>query len=208
VYDNLEKKRYRAIEDMRIACEDSITQRTITHDDKWLKEFIHLYFNSKYARDGYEVDGEPYSLSYDTGSDGRDDFGIVLKYIDVISKDSSGSEIDNVKHLYGATLLCLRAKSDNAALLLLLTYCIAFLGAGTNEVLKNEALNDYIDGFVGMYNLAGSVTWEHIDQFNNILDHKAKEDFIKEKLVNKGKETIMLLVHEDKFNKLANNYIN
>jgi hypothetical protein len=40
------------------------------------------------------------------------------------------------------------------------------------------------------------------------LDHKAKEDFIKEKLVNKGKETIMLLVHEDKFNKLANNYIN
>jgi superfamily II DNA helicase RecQ len=208
VYDNLEKKRYRAIEDMRIACEDSITQRTITHDDKWLKEFIHLYFNSKYARDGYEVDGEPYSLSYDTGSDGRDDFDIVLKYIDVISKDSSGSEIDNVKHLYGATLLCLRAKSDNAALLLLLTYCIAFLGAGTNEALKNEALNDYIDGFVGMYNLAGAVTWDYIDQFNNILDHKAKEDFIKEKLVNKGKETIMLLVHEDKFNKLANNYIN
>ena len=45
VYENLEKKRFRAIEDMRIACENSITQREATHNDEWLKEFIHLYFN-------------------------------------------------------------------------------------------------------------------------------------------------------------------
>ncbi len=151
VYDNLKKKRYRAIEDMRIACEDSITQREVRHDDEWLKEFIHLYFNSKYARQDYEVEGENYSLSQDTDTLSRDDFDVVLKYIGIIPKDNSGSEVDNVKHLYGATLLCLRAHTDNAALQLLLAYCIAFLGAGANEALKNEAFNGYVGGFISLY---------------------------------------------------------
>ena len=148
VYENLEKKRYRAIEDIRIACEDSITHQKTDHNDKWLKEFVHLYFNSKYARHDYEVEGKSYSLSKDTDEDGKDDFNTTLKYIDIVSKDNSGSEIDNLKHLYGATLLCLRAHPDNAALLLLLTYCIALLGAGSNETLKKNALNGYIDGFI------------------------------------------------------------
>lgn len=126
VYDNLEKKRFRAIEDMRIACEDSIIHQEAEHNDKWLKEFIHLYFNSKYARHDYEVNGECYSLSKDTDENGKEDFDTVLKYIEVVSIDNSGSEVDNLKHLYGATLLCLRAHPDNAYLLLLLTYCIAF----------------------------------------------------------------------------------
>ena len=63
VYDSLEKKRFRAIEDMRIACEDSLIHRSKGEDDSWLKEFIHLYFNSKYARTDYSVDGYAYSLS-------------------------------------------------------------------------------------------------------------------------------------------------
>lgn len=44
VYENLEKKRYRAIEDMCIACEHSIIERQANGNDEWLKEFIHLYF--------------------------------------------------------------------------------------------------------------------------------------------------------------------
>lgn len=207
VYENLEKKRFRAIEDMRIACEESITQREVTHNDEWLKEFIHLYFNSKYARHDYEVEGESYSLSKDTDGDGRDDFDIVLKYINVISKDNSGSEVDNVKHLYGATLLCLRAHTDNAALQLLLTYCIAFLGAGTNETLKTDALNGYVDGFMSLYKKEGSKIWERIDKFNEYIALKAREEYIKENLVKNGKETVMLFVHEKKFNNIANKYI-
>ena len=151
VYENLEKKRFRAIEDMRVACEDSIVHQETEHNDKWLKEFIHLYFNSKYARHDYGVNGECYSLAKDTDMNGKEDFDTVLKYIEVVSIDNSGSEVDNLKHLYGATLLCLRAHPDNASLLLLLTYCIAFLGAGSNETLKNNALNGYIDGFMALY---------------------------------------------------------
>lgn len=206
VYENLEKKRFRAIEDMRIACEDSVSQYEAHNNDEWLKEFIHLYFNSKYARRDYLIDGHDYSLSRDTDENGRDDFDVVLKYIDAISKDSSGSEVDNVKHLYGATLLCLRAHTDNAALQLLLTYCIAFLGAGTNETLKTDALNGYVDGFMTLYEKEGDKIWKFIEKFNELLALKAREDFIKENLVKNGKETIMLFVHESKFNNIANKY--
>lgn len=206
VYENLEKKRFRAIEDMRIACEDSIAQREVNQNDEWLKEFIHLYFNSKYARHDYEVEGKCYSLSKDTDEDGRDDFDVVLKYIDVISKDSSGSEIDNAKHLYGATLLCLRAHTDNAALQLLLTYCIAFLGAGYNETLKSNALDGYVDGFMSLYEKDGSKIWDYIKKYNELIALKARADFIIDNLVNNGKESIMLFVHEQKFDKIAKRY--
>lgn len=113
---------------MCIACEDSIIERQANGNDEWLKEFIHLYFNSKYARTGYEVNGKPYSLKDDTDIEGKDGFDVVKKYIEIIDpvNDNSGSEVDNVKHLYGATLLCLRAHPDNAALQLLLAYCITF----------------------------------------------------------------------------------
>ena len=207
VYENLEKKRFRAIEDMRIACEDSIANREATHDDNWLKEFIHLYFNSKYARVDYEVNGEDYSLSKDTDRLGRCDFEVVLKYINVISKDNSGSEVDNIKHLYGATLLCLRAHTDNAALLLLLSYCINFLGAGNNKTLQDDAIKGYIQGFMSIYQTEGSKIWEYIDLFNELLALKCKEKYMKENLIKRGKETIMLLVHEEKFNNITRKYL-
>ena len=212
VYDNLEKKRYRAIEDMRIACEDSIIERQANGDDEWLKEFIHLYFNSKYARTGYQVNGKPYSLKDDTDVGGKDGFDIVQKYIEIINpaNDNSGSEIDNVKHLYGATLLCLRAHPDNAALQLLLTYCISVLGAGNNETLKTNAYNSYIEGFMALYNNANSKVWEYIDIFNEHLSSKVRDndDFIRDKLIENGKKLITLLIHEEKVNQIIKKYIN
>ena len=207
VYDNLEKKRFRAIEDMRIACEDSIAHQEADHNDKWLKEFIHLYFNSKYARHDYEVNGQCYSLSKDTDENGKEDFDTVLKYIEVVSIDNSGSEVDNLKHLYGATLLCLRAHPDNATLLLLLTYCIAFLGAGSNDTLKSNALNGYVDGFMSLYEKEKSKIWKYVDRFNDILANKAKEEFIKEDLIKNGKEALMLFIHEKKFNDFTGKYV-
>lgn len=89
VYSNLEKKRYRAIDDMRIACEDSISERERTGSDDWLKEFIHLYFNSKYARKGYMVDGKDFSLTEDTDEQGLDGFDVVSKYLRGMTEDSS-----------------------------------------------------------------------------------------------------------------------
>ena len=212
VYDNLEKKRYRAIEDMRPACEDSIVERQANGNDEWLKEFIHLYFNSKYARTGYQVHGQPYSLKDDTDIEGKDGFDVVEKYIEVINpvNDDSGSEIDNVKHLYGATLLCLRAHPDNAALQLLLTYCITVLGAGNNETLKMNAYNNYIEGFRTMHKNVGAKVFEYIDRFNAYLSSKVRKDdvFIKKNLVENGKNTITLIIHEEIVNEITKKYLN
>ena len=212
VYDNLEKKRYRAIEDMRIACSDSIIERQANGNDEWLKEFIHLYFNSKYARTDYEVKGQQYSLKYDTDTEGKDGFDVVQKYIEVINpiNDDSGSEIDNVKHLYGATLLCLRAHPDNAALQLLLTYCITILGAGNNETLKTNAYNNYIEGFMSMYFNFDSKVFDYINKYHEYLAAKVRPEdiYIKENLVEKGRKTITLLIHEIRLEHIANKYLN
>lgn len=206
VYENLERKRFRAIEDMRIACEESIAHRETEHNDEWLKEFIHLYFNSKYARRNYEVDGVSYSLSKD--ADEKDDFSLVTKYTEIVSKDNSGSEVDNLKHLYGATLLCLRAHPDNAALLLLLTYSIALLGAGNNESLQTNAINGYSEGFMLLYEKIGRKIWKYVDQFNELLACKSKEDFIKDNLVDNGKDRLILFIHEKKFDDFTKKYTN
>ncbi|WP_454985846.1 DEAD/DEAH box helicase [Capnocytophaga bilenii] len=208
IYANLEKKRYRAIEDMRIACEDSISERNKTGNDDWLKEFIHLYFNSKYARKGYTVDGENYSLSEDTDEQGREDFAVVNKYIKIIEKDSSGTEVDNVKHLYGATRLTLRAHPDNAALQLLLCYCICFLGAGTNQTLKNNAISGYIEGFMKLYELEKERVWQHINAFNNYIDNKIRDEELREQLVHKGRANLTLLIHEKELEQITQKYIN
>jgi hypothetical protein len=211
VYENLEKKRYRAIEDMRIACEDSIIERQTNGNDEWLKEFIHLYFNSKYARTGYKVNGKPYSLKDDTDIEGKDGFDVVKKYIEVIDPqhDNSGSEVDNIKHLYGATILCLSAHHDNAALQLLLAYCITFLGAGNNQTLKNNAINNYIEGFMSLYHKSSTQVWNDIDSFTSFLKAKVRSEdkFIKENLIENGKKTIMLFAHEAKINEITEKYL-
>lgn len=213
IYDTLEKKRYRAIDDMRTACEESIIERKKTGKDEWLKEFIHLYFNSKYAREDYLVDGQPYSLKRDTDTEGKNGFDIVIKYIKVVdpSIDLSGSEIDNVKHLYGATLLCLRAHPDNSALQLLLTYCITVLGSGGNKSLIESAYNNYIEGFMYMYHHhnVGSKLWEYVDYFNKILASKItdKDTYINEKIILEGKRALALLVYEEKFEEITKKYL-
>ena len=124
--------------------------------------------------------------------------------------DDSGSEIDNVKHLYGATLLCLRAHPDNAALQLLLTYCITVLGAGNNETLRMNAYNNYIEGFRTMHKNVKSKVFDYIDKFNAYLSSKVRKDdvYIRKNLVENGKNTITLIIHEEIVNELTKKYLN
>ena len=63
-----------------------------------------------------------------------------------------------------------------------------------------------MDGFISFYDKEGSKIWTYVDQFNDILARKAKERFIKEKLVKNGKETLVFLIHEKKFNYFTENY--
>lgn len=141
VYDKLEDKRRRAINDMREACREGISK-----GDASLKEFIHLYFNSKYARRDYTVNGKSYSLSKDIQ---QPSIELVMKYINVVGVDPSGPTINNVKHLQGAVLIILRdqlpSELGKIVLYLLRAFCIAFLGVGNNTSLLDDFKTSYWD---------------------------------------------------------------
>jgi hypothetical protein len=207
VYNSLEKKRYRAIEDMRVACEVGYTHRLEDNNDDWLKEYIHLYFNSKYARHDYKINGKDFSLTEDVDQKGWDNFDLVKKYIDAIAIDNTGSEINNIKHLYGATLLNLRAYPDNSALQILLAYCIAFQGPGSNETLKTNAFNGYVDGFISLYDKKGLQVWDLVSEYNTYLKAKAHPEYDVDALIKDGIESLMLYIHGKELIKITEKYI-
>jgi hypothetical protein len=81
------------------------------------------------------------------------------------------------------------------------------LGTGNNKTLQDDAIKGYIQGFMSLYQTVGSKIWEYIDLFNELLALKCKEKYMKENLIKRGKETIMLLVHEENFNNITRNYL-
>ena len=208
VYENLAVKRRRAIEDMREACIDGIR-----NGDEWLKQFIHLYFNSKYARDEYTINGVNYSLKQDIKKNLS--IALILKYIRVMDMDSP-PVMDNVKHLYGAVLIILRAQAKddpaNAILFLLRSYCLAFLGIGNNPTLIEEFKTGYFtEGFEKIIeaddkrrpmSLLGL-----IDLYNDAVLRNTQDNVIKE-YVNATKAVIKLKLTNKEIDNFTSLYTN
>lgn len=144
IYREVESKRLRAIDDMILACRIGLEE----NGNEALKDFIFLYFNSKYAKLDYTVDingvEEPYSLTVDTDKK-EYNFEIVWKYIAAISLDNGG-EKNNIKHLRGACLRLLRSNDDNGALHFLKAFTLFGLGYGNNKNLREETNNAFRKG--------------------------------------------------------------
>lgn len=209
VYENLEIKRRRAIEDMREACIDGIR-----YGDEWLKQFIHLYFNSKYAREKYEINGVSYSLKQDIKT--NPSLALILKYIRVMDRDSSGTVMDNVKHLYGAVLIILRAQAKddpaNAILFLLRSYCLAFLGVGNNQTLIEEFKTGYSsEGFDKIIEAESKCRPMSllglIDIFNDVVSKNTQDNVVKE-YVNATKDVIKLKLVDKEISNYTSLYTN
>lgn len=148
VYEEIAKKRKYAIDLMISACKEGL----MDDGSKRLKEFIYLYFNSKYARNKYTFKtrekGEEVNASLKDDIILKDfSFDIVIKYIDAINQDSSGGHKDNAKHLRGATVLLLRDDIENGALHLLKSISLFIIGFNNNKNLINEAKESLIQGF-------------------------------------------------------------
>jgi superfamily II DNA helicase RecQ len=151
VYVKISEKRKRAIDDMRRFCLTGLNENVDWKEtNEVLKEDIHYYFNSKYARNDYVADtGENYSLTKDTDSGKNSQWWILLKYLKVINDDlvGPGTPIDNVKHLQGAVRLIRRSLTDkNPALDLLNAFCLFFLGINNNSNLENELVKTFKEG--------------------------------------------------------------
>lgn len=143
VYKEIEVKRLRSIEDMILACQIGLQE----NGNEELKDFIYLYFNSKYAKDTHEIDGIPYSLTLATDNAKEFSFEIVWDFIAATLIDPSGAQKDNTKHLRGASIRLLRTEPKNGALLLLKAYSLFVLGIGNNKNIANEARESLTFGF-------------------------------------------------------------
>lgn len=168
VYEEIAKKRMRSIDDMILACEIGMGE----NGNEELKDFIHLYFNSKYAKENHEIDTKNYSLTIDTDNAKEYSFDILWKYIEATTIDPSGAQKDNTKHLRGATLRLLRTEPRNGALLLLKAYSLFVLGIGTNKNIENEARESLTLGFKLFREKYTNLTFEELSQ--NIERYKTE----------------------------------
>ena len=177
IYDKIEVKRKRAIDDIRSFCIQGIDDnKNWLEKNEDLKDFIYYYFNSKYAKDDYETEnGEPFSLTSDTDFGKESSIEILMKYLRVVDDDvygSSGSPKDSVKHLQGAVRLIRRSLTDkNPALAMLNAFCIAYLGTNNNEVLEQELGNSYKEGYRDFYSSSTDkeLFYENIETFKQKL---------------------------------------
>lgn len=160
VYEETAKQRKTAIDAMESACLVGMGEDLQSSNQKF-KEFINFYMNSKYARPQY--------LPADT-NDGLDaDFSTVLKYIDLIREEVG--EINNLKHLRGATTYLLTQRPDNYVFTLLNAFSVILIEKSNERFIK-DAQENFISGFLAMQEATGDDT----------LALKDKLDIFKDKL--------------------------
>lgn len=153
VYDKVVMKRKRAIDDIRNFCLIGIRE-----DKDWketnedLKDEIFYYFNSKFARKGYETEaGEPFSLYDDIVVGKKRDSDTLFKFMRVVDADvigASGSPKDNMKHLRGAVRLIRRSEDMNPVLSLLNVFCLLLLQRPDDKGMQQEIEDSFIEGYM------------------------------------------------------------
>jgi len=212
VYEEIAKKRMRSIDDMILACEYGLRD----NGNEELKEFIYLYFNSKYARQNYSynsrTNGKEVSASLLTDVSEKDfNFKIVWKYIEAINEDRSGSQIDNSKHLRGATLLLLRDNLDNGALHLLKSFSLFVIGLNKNPNLINEAKESLTLGFKLFRdkdpNLSFKELSENIELYKTEIIKNANDSKEVAKILDVIIEELYLEFHNDWLKKFNEKYL-
>lgn len=193
VYENVERKRARAMLDMhafcRQGCRDLAPNETWLDVNEELKDWIYFYFNSKYARTGntVKIDGKdmPYSLVDDTDNGKRKDWDrqLLEKYLAVVEDRllENNSPKDNVKHLQGAVRLIRRAETGapNPVLSLLNVFCLCFLGFKGNDLLLDECVKSLgPDGFgqlLATGQMGADELWDNFDWFAAELKKRAPD---------------------------------
>lgn len=214
IYDKIAVKRKRAIDDMHAFCVHGIDEnkdwKSVNED---LKDELYFYFNSKYARRGYVTEsGLDFSLVEDTDDGKKSSAAILFKYMDVIdnkwiedNSESGSTQIDNAKHLYGAVRLIRRQiTDDNAAIYLLASFCLMFLGTNNNKVLEDELANMYIDGMKEFYKQTNPK-----DFWSGIFDKFNQNEFVAPYFRDNGtllQSAATLEIHKEELRNINNKY--
>jgi ATP-dependent DNA helicase RecQ len=146
VYSEIQKKRQLAIHDMKTACRLGLEKGSVE-----LKDYIDLYFNSKYARAGYLYFNEKgkevnASLPDLTDNGKNEDLKWVWLFIEIVEEDPKAGQIDNIKHLRGACTRMLNNQPDSYTLLMLNAFTLYMLEYKNPRYLQ-EAENLLLNAF-------------------------------------------------------------
>jgi ATP-dependent DNA helicase RecQ len=167
VYEHVADLRKKSIDAMESACIVGLDDQ---QGSKGFKEFIDLYMNSKYAR--------PQFLPEDTKDGEFSSLEVINDYIDRITTDPGG-EINNLKHLRGATTRLITQSikySENYTLHILKAFSILALEIQyETEVFIQEAKENFTFGFLKMVEDENLTTEEASAIFNNFV--KRFDDF-------------------------------
>lgn len=188
VYDEIAVRRYAQIDVMRKACLEGLRGKKLTHKEiaekVWekanlekedfeksesMKEFIDIYFNSKYAND-WETPN--LTEKGDNVKNRAEEFELVRKYIGIV-----GDAVDNWKHLRGACLRLMIEDSGNAVLKILNAYAVLLLDF-VDESYRTNALKDFGSAIFQIYakkKLTSSEIDEYIQFFADNLYKQNKD---------------------------------
>ncbi|WP_338789876.1 DEAD/DEAH box helicase [Bernardetia sp. MNP-M8] len=114
-YKEIASKKERAISEVESILNETITVEKYKLDwfeqNKHIKEQIYFYFNAKYARRDFKIEGKPFSLLYDYKNREKEqtlnEDEILTKYLDVLALQ--GTPQNNYKHLIGSCKKILRS---------------------------------------------------------------------------------------------------
>lgn len=154
-YKEIASKRKRATDEIESILNTSITEDKYVNDwyeqNLFIKEQIYFYFNAKYARIGFKINGRPFSLLDDYQDDEVSKEGILEKYLNVFRLD--GAEQNNYKHMMGSCKKILRSLSEtdlNNEWLLRLLKAFAMYSVN-NASYISEANEELERGFYNLY---------------------------------------------------------
>lgn len=213
-YREIQVKRYAAINDMFVACEEFLKASSEQQGNLAMKEWLHLYFNSKYARKNYKAQlddanaPDSYSL-LDESDEGKGEisFNRILLYLDLMAIDKSGGETDNIKHLRGASIRLLRYNTGNFSLKLLKAFAYFILGHDS-ETLFKEAQEACIEGFQPYVNDEYAQLEEKVKEYTSkVLQYADSNGRVKIKDFLDNLLNILLLERQTKWLKDFNQHI-
>ncbi|HAO06015.1 MAG TPA: hypothetical protein DCQ50_03290, partial [Chryseobacterium sp.] len=154
-YNEIASKRTRATDEIESILNKSVTDEAYTkswyEQNIYIKEQIYFYFNAKYARIGYKINGEPFSLLDDYEDKSQSKENVLNKYLAVYKLE--GTEQNNYKHMMGSCKKILRSLSEsdlNKEWLLRLLKAFSMYAAN-NASYISEANKELEDGFIKLY---------------------------------------------------------
>jgi ATP-dependent DNA helicase RecQ len=154
-YAEIASKRKRATNEIENILNTSITETQYTNDwfqqNLFIKEQIYFYFNAKYARISFKIEGKPYSLLDDYQERSMSETDILDKYLQVFHLE--GAEQNNYKHMTGSCKKILRSlpESDlNKEWVLRLLKAFSMYSVNNTSYIS-EANSELEFGFLNLY---------------------------------------------------------